>query len=289
MLRKTRASPVLADGFLFFIFISLYKWFQAAKKLANIIQKNYYPKMIEKISIKDILKPILVPINNEAWIFVFLFASITILLFLIHPITGYMGCALTIWCILFFRDPKRQTPITEQGLIAPADGTVQNIIATPPPPELNLPNTPLQRISIFMNVFNVHINRIPSNGTITQLNYRKGQFLSADLDKASEKNERQSIVMETANKDQIIITQIAGLVARRILCRLKENDTVEAGQKFGLIRFGSRVDVYLPPNYQPSCAIGQTIIGGETIIASKDNKEPMISAEKNFIANYDKR
>ena len=245
--------------------------------------------MIEKISIKDILKPILVPINNEAWIFVFIFAAITILLFLIHPITGYIGTILTIWCILFFRDPKRQTPIIKNALIAPADGTVQNILKTTPPPELNLPNTPLQRISIFMNVFNVHINRIPVNGTITKVEYKSGQFLSADLDKASEKNERNSIIIETETNEQIIITQIAGLVARRILCRAKENDIVEAGHKFGLIRFGSRVDIYLPPNYQPTCAIGQTIIGGETIIASKDNKSPISAEEKNFIPNYNQR
>ncbi len=250
--------------------------------------------MIEKTSIKDILKPVLVPINSEARIFVFLFSTVTILLFLIHPITGIIGIALTIWCVLFFRDPKRQTPNIKNTIISPADGTIQKIIKITPPPELNLPKTKLQRISIFMNVFNVHINRIPINGTITQLKYKPGKFLSADMNKASQKNERQSIVIETENKNKIVITQIAGLIARRILCKLQINDKVKVGEKFGLIRFGSRVDIYLPINTQILCAEGQTMIAGETIIAEikkqTDQKYKAITTnEKTFIKNYNAR
>ena len=175
--------------------------------------------------------------------------------------------ALTLFVAYFFRDPKRVTPARDGLVISPADGVVQMITDAAPPSEIEMGESPRTRISIFMNVFNVHVNRIPTGGRIVKTAYRPGRFLNASLDKASEHNERQSFHMETADGRSFGVVQIAGLVARRIRCDLREDQEVQAGERFGIIRFGSRVDVYLPDGVVPLVAVGQTAVAGETVIA----------------------
>ncbi len=179
---------------------------------------------------------------------------------------------ITIWVLAFFRDPARVTPIDEKLVVAPADGLVTLIQQVPPPAELagmdGLGSEPLWRVSIFMSVFDVHINRAPIGGTIRRIVYISGKFLNADLDKASEENERQHIMVERSDGTRIGFTQIAGLVARRIVPFVKEGDFVAVGQRVGLIRFGSRVDVYLPAGTAPAVVKGQRIVAGETILAN---------------------
>ena len=173
---------------------------------------------------------------------------------------------LTLWCIYFFRDPPRVTPVREGLVVAPADGRVSQITTAAPPHELGLGDKPLPRISIFMSVFDCHVNRSPVAGQVEKIVYQPGKFLNADLDKASEDNERNSLVIATAGT-RIAVVQIAGLVARRIVCFVKEGQPVGAGERFGMIRFGSRLDVYLPPDTAPLVAVGQTAIAGETVLA----------------------
>jgi len=173
---------------------------------------------------------------------------------------------LTVWCALFFRDPVRVTPVREGIVVAPADGRVSMVTQVLPPAELGLGDKPLLRISIFMSVFNCHVNRSPLTGRIEKIVYKAGAFISADLDKASEQNERNSFVIATATT-RIAVVQIAGLIAKRIVCFAREGATVSAGDRIGMIRFGSRVDVYLPDGVRPMVAEGQTAIAGETIIA----------------------
>jgi phosphatidylserine decarboxylase len=186
---------------------------------------------------------------------------------------GFVGVVLTVWCLYFFRNPERHTP-TRQGLvISPADGVVQLIKTVVPPPELELGDTPRTRISIFMNVFNVHINRSPMDGTITRKVYTPGAFVNATLDKASEDNERMSLCLETSTGKTIAFVQIAGLVARRILSFVEEGDSLQAGERFGLIRFGSRVDVYLDDGMVPLVSEGQLAVAGETVIADEQASE----------------
>jgi len=186
--------------------------------------------------------------------------------FLTWPLIG-----LTLWVAAFFRDPIRVTPQGEGLIVAPADGLITMIEQVPLPPELRGANgvgdEPLTRVSIFMSVFDVHINRTPIAGTIVQVIYIAGKFLNADLDKASEENERQHVIVEDRDGRRIAFTQIAGLVARRIVSFVKPGDMVAAGQRIGLIRFGSRVDVYLPPDYGCQVALGQRSIAGETVLA----------------------
>lgn len=178
----------------------------------------------------------------------------------------YAGLALTIWCALFFRDPKRVTPVSDELAISPADGKVSFVGKIVPPQELNLGEAPLLRVSIFMNVFNCHVNRAPMSGTIKEIIYTKGSFLNAELDKASHENERNALILET-EQGLIAVVQIAGLVARRIVCWSRTGEQIGAGERFGLIRFGSRLDVYLPANARPGVSLGQTAVAGETILA----------------------
>jgi phosphatidylserine decarboxylase len=182
--------------------------------------------------------------------------------------------ALTIWCICFFRDPERFTPTREGLIIAPADGIIQLIDSAPPPPELNMGAAPLLRVCIFMNVFNVHVNRAPCDGTITNMAYWPGQFLNASLDKSSELNERQSLRIKMKDGREIACVQIAGLIARRIVCWVKKEQALCAGQRFGMIRFGSRVDVYFPDGVAPMVALGQKAVAGETVLADLMRNEP---------------
>ncbi len=187
---------------------------------------------------------------------------------------------ITLWVLAFFRDPVRVTPQGENFVIAPADGLITLIQKVPPPPEMSGPmglgDAPMTRVSIFMSVFDVHINRSPMAGTVRQVIYIPGKFLNADLDKASEDNERQHFLVERADGVKIGFTQIAGLVARRIVTFVKPGDMVASGERVGLIRFGSRVDVYLPEGTEPRVTQGQRTIAGETIIADIGNASELI-------------
>jgi phosphatidylserine decarboxylase len=218
------------------------------------------------MSIIHSIRSQLVPIHREGFQWIGYFALGSLFLFYAWSPLGWIGTALTIWCALFFRDPARVTPVRDGILVAPADGTVSRIINAVPPPELNLGDRPLPRVSIFMSVFNCHVNRSPITGRIEKIVYKAGAFLNADLDKASELNERNCFVISTATT-RIGVVQIAGLVARRIKCFVREGATVGAGDRIGMIRFGSRVDVYLPEGLRPLVAEGQTAVAGETVIA----------------------
>jgi phosphatidylserine decarboxylase len=182
----------------------------------------------------------------------------------------------TVWCVYFFRDPERVTPIREGIVVSPADGRVSRITNAVPPPELELGARAVPRVSIFMSVFDCHVNRSPVTGKIERIIYHHGAFLSADLDKASENNERNSLVI-SVDKSRIGVVQIAGLVARRIVCFVREGTSVGAGERIGMIRFGSRLDVYLPEGVRPLVAEGQTAIAGETIIADLRAGDPQRS------------
>ncbi|WP_334129344.1 phosphatidylserine decarboxylase [Sneathiella sp.] len=226
----------------------------------------------------DMLKSVLVPINREGYRFVAIFAGITLLLFLFTwPLLGWIGVILTLWCVYFFRDPDRHVPTRDGLIVSPADGVVQLIERAVPPEELGLGPDPRLRISIFLNVFNVHVNRVPIGGTVIRQVYRPGKFLNASLDKASEENERHAIHLRDNDGNDIVFVQIAGLIARRILCYLSDNQVVRTGERFGLIRFGSRTDIYLPDGVEPLIGVGQNMIGGETIIADlkAGNEAPM--------------
>ncbi len=214
-----------------------------------------------------LLKPILVPINRDGWRFVAAFAAAAAVLAFVWQPLGWIGALLTAWCIYFFRDPPRVTPTRPGLVVSPADGIVQMIQPAVPPADLGMGPQPLARISVFMNVFDVHVNRSPAAGTVADLAYRPGKFFNASLDKASEFNERQAIRLRLEDGRDLAVVQIAGLVARRIRCDLRPGQAVRAGERFGLIRFGSRLDIYLPEGVSPLVAIGQTAIAGETVIA----------------------
>ncbi len=216
----------------------------------------------------DTLKSVLVPINKEGYRFIAIFAVITLLLFLfLGSFLGWIGVVLTLWCVYFFRDPDRFVPTRDGLMVSPADGVVQMIERAVPPQELGLGNDPMLRISVFLNVFNVHVNRVPLGGTVVKQVYRPGKFLNAALDKASEENERHAVHLKTEDGRDIVFVQIAGLVARRIVCDLVDGQEVRTGERFGLIRFGSRTDIYLPDGIEPQIGVGQSMIGGETVIA----------------------
>lgn len=216
----------------------------------------------------DLLKPYLVPIHREGWPFVTVFAIVTVLLgAVLGAVFFWIGVLLTVWCAFFFRNPDRVTPVRAGLVVSPADGVVQAIRRATPPPELQMPEASLTRISVFMSVFDVHVNRIPVDGRVARLDYRPGRFLNASLDKASQDNERQAILIETADGKRVAVVQIAGLVARRILCELEPEMAVRAGERFGMIRFGSRLDVYLPDGVPALVCEGQRAIAGETVLA----------------------
>jgi phosphatidylserine decarboxylase len=181
---------------------------------------------------------------------------------------AWVGLAFTLFCLFFFRDPKRVPPGRPGLVLAPADGRVVSVAPAVPPVELALGAEPRWRVSIFLSVLNVHVNRVPAEGAVTRIAYHAGAFLSASLDKASEVNERNAVALRLPDGRQIVVVQIAGLIARRILCTVREGDTVRAGERFGLIRFGSRTDLYLPEGVLPLVVEGQTMVGGETVIAA---------------------
>ena len=220
------------------------------------------------------IRNVLVPIHPEGRHFIAMFAVGALVLFLIWAPLGWIGVILTLWCAYFFRDPERFTPIREGLVISPADGMVQSVTPAVPPPDLDLGTTPLPRISVFMNVFDVHVNRSPVNGTVEVRAYTPGAFVNAALDKASEENERMALSIRMADGRRIGCVQIAGLVARRILCWVVPGRKLDAGERFGLIRFGSRVDVYLPEGVVPLVAVGQRAVAGETVLADLLSTEP---------------
>ena len=213
----------------------------------------------------DILFP---KLHKEGYRFLAISAVVTFILLLISKFFGIISLIITIWVYYFFRDPERFSINDENYLLSPADGVISQIIDVNGPEELGLKNKKYTRVSIFMNVFDCHVNRVPSSGKIIQIFYKPGEFINASLDKASEKNERNYVKMINKNGDELILVQIAGLIARRILCDKKENDEIIQGDRFGMIRFGSRVDIYFE-NYQLMVSINQKTIAGETILARK--------------------
>ncbi len=213
------------------------------------------------------------PMHREGIKFILIFSVISLILFFIYIPLGWVGIGLNIWCYYFFRDPKRTIPVRDGLLVSPADGVISLIEKTMPPPELDIEKEELTRISVFMNVFNCHVNRSPIAGKVMEINYRPGKFFNASLDKASVDNERNSLVLQIPDGRQIVVVQIAGLVARRIVSLVKPKQTLRIGQRFGLIRFGSRVDIYLPTGVQPLVCIGQIMVSGETVIADLNSKE----------------
>tara|TARA_Y100001935_G_scaffold159139_1_gene130926 strand:- start:210 stop:932 length:723 start_codon:yes stop_codon:yes gene_type:complete len=214
------------------------------------------------------LKDFLPPINSAGYPFIVLFAVVAFILSLISDFLGWIGFILTLWCVYFFRDPERVTPKKTNVLISPADGKIVFSGLSKSPENLSdSKQLDLNKVSIFMNVFDVHINRIPISGKVIWLKYVPGTFLNASLDKSSENNERMIVKVEVSKGVFIYVVQIAGLIARRIKCDLTENESVTMGQRYGLIRFGSRVDVYFPKNFNILVNEGQTSISGETIIA----------------------
>lgn len=224
---------------------------------------------------------ILPPIHPEGTRFIAIFAAFTAVLYFIWVPLGLIGLVLTLWCTYFFRDPERVTPRRAGLVISPADGVVCAINQVHWPQELRYGGPTVWRISIFMNVFNVHVNRIPIAGEITKMEYIPGKFFNASLDKASEDNERQMIAMKTGAGAEFAIVQIAGLIARRIVCYPEPGQKVQPGERFGLIRFGSRVDLYLPDGCNPLVTIGQVTVGGETVLADLKSNEVRRMASKN--------
>lgn len=208
------------------------------------------------------------PVHPEGRKFAAIAGVITLLFFLFGwTALGWIGVVLTIWVLAFFRDPARVTPVGDDLVISPADGVICMIADVVPPKEMGLGDEARTRVSVFMNVFNVHINRTPVSGAVERIVYIPGKFINAELDKASEDNERQMFVIRMDNGTKVGMTQIAGLVARRIIRFVREEDKVAAGERVGLIRFGSRVDVYLPEGTAPQVCVGQTMVAGETILA----------------------
>ena len=225
------------------------------------------------MSIYDSVRAQMMPITPEGYPFIGAFALASLVLFWIWTPLGWIGTLLTVWCVLFFRDPPRVTPVREGLVVAPADGRISRITTVLLPHELGLGATPMLRISIFMSVFDCHINRSPVAGRVEKILYQPGKFFNADLDKASADNERNSLVIAVAGA-RIAVVQIAGLVARRIVCFVREGQPVGAGERFGMIRFGSRLDVYLPDGTPPLVAVGQSAIGGETVLADLRGGDP---------------
>ncbi len=215
----------------------------------------------------DMLATFLKPMHREGYKFVAIFAAITLALFVLWEPLGWLGVGATVWCYYFFRDPKRSVPQAPGLIVSPADGVVSLIEPAVPPSELGMGPEALTRVSVFMNVFNCHVNRTPIAGRVAAIAYRPGKYLNASLDKASVDNERNSVCIDLPDGRKLAVVQIAGLVARRIVCFTHQGAALRTGERFGLIRFGSRLDVYLPAGVQPMVALGQTMVAGETVLA----------------------
>ena len=207
-------------------------------------------------------------VHSEGYKFLVIFGVITLIFYFINSFLGLIGLVLTIWCYYFFRDPERYPINDEDYLVSPADGVVLQVKETNGPKELNLENKTFTKVSVFMNVFDCHVNRTPCTGKISQILYKPGKFFNASLDKASEDNERNYYKITNKNDEDIIVVQIAGLIARRIVCEPTENSELQQGDRIGMIRFGSRADIYFE-NYKPLVKVDQKTIAGETLIAKK--------------------
>jgi len=236
-----------------------------------------------------IRKTLFVPLHPAGRPFIGIFAVIALILAHFGAVTGFIGLVLLLWCVYFFRNPVRVTPLRDGLIVSPADGIVQMIVEAAPPPELDEARTPddaffstpkLTRVSVFLNVFDVHVNRIPADGEIKKVIYRPGKFFNASFDKASVDNERSTVLMKLrGHPSSVAFVQIAGLVARRIICKLTAGQSVKAGEVYGLIRFGSRVDIFLPPGVAPLVCVGQRMVGGETVIADFSSAETARAGE----------
>ena len=218
------------------------------------------------MSVGESVRKAMVPIHREGYPFIAAFAAASLVFLLFSQTLFWIGLILTVWCTYFFRDPLRVTPTDDRLVVSPADGKVSAVGPAVPPKELGLGPDELMRVSIFMDVFSCHVNRAPVRGRIARIEYRPGKFLNAELDKASVENERNGLVIESPN-GTVAAVQIAGLVARRIVCWAEAGDAIGVGERIGLIRFGSRVDVYLPANAALRVAVGQTAVAGETVLA----------------------
>jgi len=225
------------------------------------------------MSVLDSVRRQIAPIHPQGYAFVAAFALAALALGWLWSPLGWIGAVATGWCAYFFRDPERVTPVREGLVVSPADGLVSFVGRAAPPPELGLGATPMQRVSIFMSIFDCHVNRAPIAGGVQRVAYRPGLFLNADLDKASEDNERNGLIIQ-GEAGRFGVVQIAGLIARRIVCFTREGATLSAGDRFGLIRFGSRVDVYLPDAARVLAGVGSRAIAGETVIADMTLDEP---------------
>jgi phosphatidylserine decarboxylase len=221
-----------------------------------------------------VLRRVLAPLHPDGFKFVAAGVVATLLLFLLWAPAGWAAAVVTLWMVYFFRDPWRVTPIRPGLLISPADGVVVSIAAAIPPPELAMGDTAVVRIGIFLNIFDVHVTRAPVGGRVAAMRYTKGRFVNASLDKASEHNERLAIRIAPPEGPDVAFVLVAGLVARRIVCNLYDGQQVATGQRIGIIRFGSRVDIYCPPPYVPMVVAGQRMVGGETVLADRLAEEP---------------
>jgi phosphatidylserine decarboxylase len=234
------------------------------------------------MSLVNTITSTFVPVHREGWKFVAIAAAVTLVLYWFDlDLLALLALVLTLWCAYFFRDPERVTPLRQGLVISPADGRVSAIESVVPPPELDLPRETFTRISVFMNVFDVHINRAPVDARIAHIAYVPGKFLNAELDKASLDNERQAVTLELEDGRKIGVVQIAGLVARRIVKFVDDGDMLKAGERFGLIRFGSRVDVYLPKGVSVFAVVGQRAIAGETVLADFASDESERAGRRN--------
>jgi phosphatidylserine decarboxylase len=215
------------------------------------------------------LRQVLAPIHPDGWKFIAAAAVAAVILFLVWHPAGWAGLIIALWMVYFFRDPWRVTPTRPGLIVSPADGIVVSLGPAPPPPELLMGAAPVPRIGIFLNLFDVHIARAPVGGRVTARRYTKGRFVNASLDKASLDNERLALRVTPEELPEIAVVLIAGLVARRIVSPLYEGQRIAMGERIGLIRFGSRVDIYVPPPYVPLVALGQRMVGGETVVADR--------------------
>ena len=220
------------------------------------------------------MRRIFAPLHPDGFKFVAAGVVVSLLLFLIWPPAGWLGVVATLWIAYFFRDPWRVTPRRDGLLVSPADGIVVSMAPVPPPPELSMGTDPVPCIGIFLNIFNVHVTRAPIAGRVAAVRYSKGRFIDASRDEASRQNERMAIRIAPPAGPEIAFVQVAGLVARRIACDLREGQEVAPGQRIGIIRFGSRVDIYCPPPYVAMVIEGQRMVGGETVIADRLAQEP---------------
>ena len=231
-------------------------------------KKDFFDKLSDFFKEADFFNKTSFAVNKAGYPFIGIFIFVTLVLFSFSDFLGWVGFILSIWCVYFFRDPERVTPTDKNIFISPADGRILKILETEGPDILSDNKSQMfRKVSIFMNVFNVHVNRIPISGKIVWLKYVPGTFFNASLDKASENNERMIIKIEVSKNNYVYVVQIAGLIARRIKCDLNENQNVNVGERFGIIRFGSRVDLYIPLNSIVKVMEGQTVIAGETIVA----------------------